>query len=599
MKSTHLKACLLSFSIGLAAMSQAGISTVWNYIYASDWSLTVESATTTADGRILAVANEDLPSGPRIQVINLNPNGTLAWQRNYQSPDRIMAEARDVIVDGSGNVWVCGVASNGTTAVQDGLVLKYSPTGSLLRTFLYNGPDSRDDFFTQIRALSDGSVAVIGTVETAAGHKDGIVLRLGGNADIIWDRIVELDTTDTQDDELTSLNVRNDKIYVFGHTYQIFGRSLLGGRRFDIAGNVEANYDNPLGSFNGALNSTVVGSSGRVYVAADIADASPFRTFINKWEMDGSSAEFGAKVSGSDKEARVAKILLDQQGNMIVGGTITSETPGRTDGIIAKYDPNFNLIWWRLVDIQQTDERLLDIALDPGDGSVYATGSVQRANLRGHDMLTVKLGANGQVIWNRIIGTGSPKPSSMGVRVLPSGHDTPTSVGLISRGNNLYQVHFQRVQSTSRIEIRLQSTDFAVRWNTLPVTVKFYAPGTSNVVATFPNIVPNAGGSMFFNVTKENYGAFDIRLERRGMLQPLIPNYGIYGQDQLLLADGIFGDVDRDNAITIFDYIELSAAFDSTPGHPAWNENADLDEDGDVSIFDYVILSLNFDKQGG
>ncbi len=60
----------------------------------------------------------------------------------------------------------------------------------------------------------------------------------------------------------------------------------------------------------------------------------------------------------------------------------------------------------------------------------------------------------------------------------------------------------------------------------------------------------------------------------------------------------INGDCDGDNAITIFDYIELSNAFGSKPGEPTWNQAADLDGDGEVTIFDYIILSGNFDREG-
>ncbi|MBS1705665.1 MAG: hypothetical protein JST40_07305 [Armatimonadetes bacterium] len=58
------------------------------------------------------------------------------------------------------------------------------------------------------------------------------------------------------------------------------------------------------------------------------------------------------------------------------------------------------------------------------------------------------------------------------------------------------------------------------------------------------------------------------------------------------------GDVDEDNAVTIFDYSALSDAFDSTRGAESYRLGADLDGDGYIGIFDYVILSQNFDKAG-
>ncbi len=60
----------------------------------------------------------------------------------------------------------------------------------------------------------------------------------------------------------------------------------------------------------------------------------------------------------------------------------------------------------------------------------------------------------------------------------------------------------------------------------------------------------------------------------------------------------INGDVDGDNSVTIFDYIELSGSFDLAEGDTGYVANADLDGDKSVTIFDYIILSGNFDLSG-
>jgi len=60
----------------------------------------------------------------------------------------------------------------------------------------------------------------------------------------------------------------------------------------------------------------------------------------------------------------------------------------------------------------------------------------------------------------------------------------------------------------------------------------------------------------------------------------------------------INGDIDDDDAVTVFDYDLLSQAFDAAPGSPTWNPAADLDGDGAVTVFDYDILSQNFDQSG-
>lgn len=58
------------------------------------------------------------------------------------------------------------------------------------------------------------------------------------------------------------------------------------------------------------------------------------------------------------------------------------------------------------------------------------------------------------------------------------------------------------------------------------------------------------------------------------------------------------GDVDGDNAVTVFDYNLLSDAFDSVAGDSNWLPDADLDGDGAVTVYDYNILSDKFDLVG-
>ncbi len=69
-------------------------------------------------------------------------------------------------------------------------------------------------------------------------------------------------------------------------------------------------------------------------------------------------------------------------------------------------------------------------------------------------------------------------------------------------------------------------------------------------------------------------------------------------ETETLTTTLINGDVDGDNTISIFDYIDLSTSFDKSSGDAGFNPDADLDGDDSVTIFDYIILSDNFDQTG-
>jgi parallel beta-helix repeat protein len=59
----------------------------------------------------------------------------------------------------------------------------------------------------------------------------------------------------------------------------------------------------------------------------------------------------------------------------------------------------------------------------------------------------------------------------------------------------------------------------------------------------------------------------------------------------------IYGDINNDRSIDIYDAILLSNAFGSTPTDPNWNSEADFNKNDAVDIFDAIVLAANFGKK--
>jgi hypothetical protein len=49
------------------------------------------------------------------------------------------------------------------------------------------------------------------------------------------------------------------------------------------------------------------------------------------------------------------------------------------------------------------------------------------------------------------------------------------------------------------------------------------------------------------------------------------------------------GDLNHDGIVNIFDAIQATSAFGSSPGQPNWNSQADLNEDDVIDIFDLIV----------
>lgn len=104
-------------------------------------------------------------------------------------------------------------------------------------------------------------------------------------------------------------------------------------------------------------------------------------------------------------------------------------------------------------------------------------------------------------------------------------------------------------------------------------------------------------------------GSFELTTRRRGMWSVAAKaSHWLRAQSEAVLVSEtpsevvpislVNGDVDGDNAVTVFDYNVLSDAFDATPSAGNWVAQADLDGDLAVTVFDYNILSYNFDLVG-
>lgn len=128
------------------------------------------------------------------------------------------------------------------------------------------------------------------------------------------------------------------------------------------------------------------------------------------------------------------------------------------------------------------------------------------------------------------------------------------------------------------------------------VQVEMRTPGTATVVETRTSALGATGA---FSFETEKRGAFDLAFRGRTWLRRVVPNVTISDAGVVDLAVSLpNGDVDGDDAVTVFDYNALSDAFDTASGEAGWNANADLDGDGAVTVFDYNVLSANFDLSG-
>jgi len=148
--------------------------------------------------------------------------------------------------------------------------------------------------------------------------------------------------------------------------------------------------------------------------------------------------------------------------------------------------------------------------------------------------------------------------------------------------------------------------DFGDRTGALPATVRiaFREPGTSTVIDT---VTAGIGADGSYDVVAPGPQTYDVSVQPRPYLRRTLPVDLTAGSQDGFIFPLVAGDIDGDNAVTVFDYDKLSVYFDLSDGSAGWGtadgdgvapQDADLDGDGSVTVFDYDILSTNFDRAG-
>ncbi len=160
-----------------------------------------------------------------------------------------------------------------------------------------------------------------------------------------------------------------------------------------------------------------------------------------------------------------------------------------------------------------------------------------------------------------------------------------------------YSVSVLQLRSHRQVTGNLILGDLSTPWPTSRTLTFQFRPvgGTSFTYSVQAVVQPN--GSFSLNAPPA-LGNWEIRVKETHWLAQTVTVNTTPASPAPIQFELANGDVDGDNNVTIFDYIDLSSAFDTFEGGPNFNPMADLDEDGSVTIFDYVILSSNFDTFG-
>ena len=290
-----------------------------------------------------------MTQGSDIITMKYNSSGSLQWATRYRGSGGFHDSGADVVVDGSGNVYITGgIFTTTSIPYTDAVTIKYNSSGTQQWATIYNNSTyNKSETGARLRLTGTGKVVVSGAIQSAA-HT------------YIYG-VLEYNTSTGAQVGGTALGTGSSNIEYFGNL------QIDSNYNYYIAG---ASYDSV--------------STGYDYYVMKLDS-----TLAMQWEdtYDG----------GAGLEDMANDIQVDASGNVYITGYTTESGEGKNITTL-KYDSSGNMQWHvSYNDTLNGDDAALAMTIKTS-GEIYITG-YDSTYLGNYNYVTIKYDASGSELW--------------------------------------------------------------------------------------------------------------------------------------------------------------------------------------------------------
>lgn len=325
-------------------------------------------------GNVYVVARETGLS-QQAKLLKYAPDGALLWTRDIvDGPEAVTALALD---PADGDVVVVGAAPLVSPAGEDAIVVRFAPDGTRRWFRRWNGPDSRTDIAESVVVGRSGTVYAAVSTERADFDVDYAVLAYRSDGTPIWASVLP--------ETHTAAGTPGPIVIDSGGNLIVTG---YGGARYpsdavvlklDSAGNLVwyRTYDGPGADFDAAYD-VATDSHRNVYICGLVSMSSSsqpdYAGFLAKYDPQGNLLwdrlvdDLGVGTDSLDA------LEVDYQDHAVVAGR-RWDAATQYMGWLARYDPQGNLGWQRTwVGDDQHQELWTALDVDDAGGIAVAGG---------------------------------------------------------------------------------------------------------------------------------------------------------------------------------------------------------------------------------
>ena len=342
------------------------------------------------------------------------------WIKNWGGNNTDGIKATMVLDDNS--VVAVGLTNSNVDEInvngQDALIIKYDKEGNVI--WQKNCGGIKDDVFSSVTLISDGSIIAVGKEENSSSVLPMIV-KYDQDGNVIWQKSWGGNTYSQFDSVVAS---SDGGFIAAGSTYSnLDGINNQGGSdavivKYDQDGNVE--WQKGFGGNNWDAYRHIITTNDGGYIAtggttSNNIDGFTLKgredVFVVKYDQDGNLM-WKKDWGGTETDAFKSIVQLADNGYVVVGETTSKNIDGMTfaesnDAIIVKYDQNGKMLWQKTWAGNAME--WFESAVATPDGGFIAAGASYSSNLgidnagQG-DAVIVKFDKEGNVEWNKSIG---------------------------------------------------------------------------------------------------------------------------------------------------------------------------------------------------
>lgn len=316
------------------------------------------------------------------------------WNRRFSLDTLGNVHAADIAVDTSGNVLVTGSAYNGATHLYDLFVVKYSPSGTKLWQYVYNGASGIYDSGTAITCAVNGDVFVSGVTWPDLFDTDALTVRLNSSGTQQW--LTTFDNV-SLNDAAGTVHLDGSLVVITGFTQNTATAWAYFAARYNQSnGTLDSQrIIDEEGTEIEQVNAATMDADGNIYITGSLGSGSDgFDVRTVALDPDLVVLWTDTWNGGGDADDVGRSIAVDEDKNVMIVGYTTNGSD--RDALLLQYNAG-SLINTETYNGGEGNDEFTQMALGDGGNMMVAGYSTQKGNA---DFLSAYYANDGTLLWS-------------------------------------------------------------------------------------------------------------------------------------------------------------------------------------------------------